>query len=69
MVVAHICLSEDYLMCHLWQLLGGKVYVYIEAEFRHWGMHGFEGSIKAQYGLSQVDNATKEVTHAAEEGL
>ncbi len=59
-VVDREYLSEDYLMCHLWQDMGGIVCVYIEAEFRHWGMHGFEGSLKKQYGLEVVSKAAAE---------
>lgn len=44
--------SEDYMFCHLWQNLGGKVHVYVPARFRHWGEHGYEASIEQQYGLT-----------------
>lgn len=43
--------SEDYRFCRYWQELGGKVYVYVPATFRHWGEMGFEGSFVGQYGL------------------
>lgn len=43
--------SEDYNFCRLWQGLGGKVHVYAPARFRHYGLHGFEGSFLEQYGM------------------
>jgi hypothetical protein len=44
--------SEDYYFCRLWQMHGGKVYVYAPARFRHWGEHGFEGGFLQQHGLA-----------------
>ncbi len=43
--------SEDFLFCRYWQRLGGKVYVYVPASFRHYGTHGFEASIMEKLGL------------------
>ncbi len=43
--------SEDFLFCRYWQRLGGKVYVYVPATFRHYGTHGFEASIMEKLGL------------------
>jgi len=43
--------SEDFMFCRYWQALGGKVYVYLPATFRHWGTHGFEASVMEQLGL------------------
>lgn len=43
--------SEDYYFCRLWQAHEGKVYVDVNARFRHWGEHGFEASFAGQYGL------------------
>jgi len=43
--------SEDYCFCSLWQDLGGKVYVWPKAVFRHWGEIGYEGSFMRQYAL------------------
>lgn len=43
--------SEDFMFCHRWQALGGKVYVDVMATFRHYGIHGYEGSLLGQYGL------------------
>lgn len=50
-VVDGVYQSEDYMFCHLWQQLGGQVFVYAPARFRHWGEHGFEGSFEGQYEL------------------
>lgn len=44
--------SEDYMFCHLWQQLGGSVYVWPKAVFKHWGEFGFEASFEKQYGLT-----------------
>lgn len=44
--------SEDYMFCRLWQALGGKVYVYTPATFRHYGTHGYEASFLEQYELA-----------------
>ncbi len=43
--------SEDYHLCRLWQNLGEKVYVYAPAKFKHYGLHGHEGSFLEQYGM------------------
>jgi predicted O-methyltransferase YrrM len=43
--------SEDFMFCRYWQKLGGKVYVYVPATFRHYGTHGFEASLLDQLGL------------------
>lgn len=51
-VIDDVYQSEDYMFCHLWQQLGGSVHVYVPGRFRHWGSHGFEGSIEKQYGLT-----------------
>lgn len=48
-VVDRVYRSEDYYFCHLWRGVGGRVYVYEPARFRHWGYHGFEGSLRKQY--------------------
>lgn len=50
-VVDGVYLSEDYYFCRLWQSLGGKVYVYAPAKFRHYGLHGFEGGIEKHFEL------------------
>jgi hypothetical protein len=50
-VVDGIYQSEDYMFCRHWQALGGKVYVHVPSTFRHYGLHGFEGSLMAQLGL------------------
>ncbi len=42
--------SEDFMMCRYWQQLGGKVYVYVPATFRHYGTYGFEASLMEQLG-------------------
>lgn len=55
-VVDQVYQSEDYMFCHLWQQLGGKVYVYAPARFRHWGEHGFEASFIEQYGLAKAES-------------
>lgn len=46
--------SEDFMFCRHWQQLGGRVYVYVPATFRHYGTHGFEASIMEQLGLEQA---------------
>jgi hypothetical protein len=51
-IVGGIYQSEDYLFCTIWQELGGKVYVYAPARFRHWGEYGYEGSFLEQHGLT-----------------
>jgi hypothetical protein len=51
-IIDGIYQSEDYYFCRLWQRLGGKVYVYAPARFKHYGEHGYEGSFMAQHGLS-----------------
>ncbi len=50
-VVDGVYQSEDFMFCRHWQQLGGKVYVYVPAAFRHYGTHGYEGSFVEQYGL------------------
>jgi len=45
--------TEDYFFCRLWQLMGGAVYVFVPATFRHWGLHGYEASFVDQWGLSE----------------
>lgn len=39
-------LTEDYRWCRLWRMLGGKIYVYLEAAISHLGVFKFEGQIK-----------------------
>jgi hypothetical protein len=51
-VVDGIYCSEDYYFSHLWQQLGGSVYVYSPATFQHWGEVGYEASFEKQYGLT-----------------
>ncbi len=53
-VVDGVYRSEDYMFCHLWRQLGGKVYVHLESTFRHYGTHGFEASIMEQLGLREA---------------
>ncbi len=53
-IVGGVYLSEDYQFCRLWQDHGGKVHVYVPAKFRHWGYHGFQGSLEEQYGLERA---------------
>ena len=50
-IVAGEFLSEDYYFCHLWQELGGKVYVYVPAVFEHFGEYGYKASFVDQYKL------------------
>lgn len=52
-VVDGVYESEDFMFCRHWQALGGKVYVYVPATFRHYGTHGFEGNLMEQLGLQQ----------------
>lgn len=54
-IVDSVYRSEDYYFCHIWRQHGQGVYVYELARFRHWGSHGYEGSLRQQYGL---ENAT-----------
>ncbi len=51
-VIDGVYQSEDYMFCHLWRQMGGKVYVHLPSTFRHYGTHGFEGSILEQLGLA-----------------
>ncbi len=51
-VVDGIYCSEDYFFCHLWQQLGGSVYVYPKARFRHWGIYGYDATFEGQYGIT-----------------
>lgn len=53
-VIDRVYRSEDYYFCHLWRSLGEQVYVYEPARFRHWGLHGFEGSLRKQFQLESV---------------
>jgi hypothetical protein len=46
--------SEDYFFCRLWQKLGGETHVWLPGRFRHWGRHGFEGSVEETLGLEAV---------------
>lgn len=48
-----VYLSEDFSFCRYVQALGEKVYVYVPATFRHYGVHGFEGSFETWYGLQR----------------
>jgi len=50
-VINGVYQSEDYYFCDLWQRQGGKVWVYVPAQFRHWGEHGFEASFEEQHGI------------------
>ncbi len=50
-VVAGTYQSEDFMFCHLWQQLGGKVYVHVPSTFRHYGLHGYEANLAEQLGL------------------
>lgn len=43
--------SEDFMFCRHWQALGGRVYVYVPATFKHWGEYGYEGSFAEHFGL------------------
>lgn len=54
-VIDQVYLSEDYYFCHLWRALGELVYVYEPARFKHYGTHGFEGSLREQYGLQSAE--------------
>lgn len=50
-VVDQVLLSEDYRFCQLWQHLGGRVFVYVPAAFKHWGLYGYTATLQQQYGL------------------
>lgn len=52
-VVNGVYESEDYRFCRLWQALGGKVYVYIPAEFAHHGEYAYRGAFTKWFGFSQ----------------
>jgi hypothetical protein len=54
MLASRVFATEDYHFCRLWQQLGGKVYVHVPSTFRHYGLHGFEGSFEAQWGLTRA---------------
>jgi hypothetical protein len=45
-------LTEDWNISRLWQELGGKVYVHAPSRFRHFGLHGYEGSFAESFGLA-----------------
>lgn len=46
--------TEDWFFCRQWQDHGGKVYVFVPATFRHWGLHGYEASFESQWGLQRA---------------
>lgn len=46
-------LSEDWLFCRR----HGDVYVYVPAEFRHYGMHGHSGHIMTAWGMRPAEAA------------
>lgn len=39
-------IGEDYGLCDDWREIGGKVYAHIPTRLRHWGYHGFTGSLE-----------------------
>ncbi len=43
-------LSEDYFFCRLAHDAGYGVWVYTPARFKHYGTHGFEGSVQGMFG-------------------
>lgn len=53
-VIDGVYQSEDYYFCRLWQQLGETVYVYVPAKFKHYGIHGFSGSLEEQWGLAKT---------------
>lgn len=38
-------LSEDYFFCRRWQMMGGKVYLCLDAKLQHVGTHVFDGDV------------------------
>jgi hypothetical protein len=53
-LASRVFATEDYHFCRLWQQLGGKVFVHVPSTFRHYGLHGFEGSFERQWGLTRA---------------
>lgn len=43
--IDHRYLSEDYMFCRKWHELGGKIYLLIDAETKHWGSYGFKHAL------------------------
>lgn len=39
-------LTEDYSFCRLWRMLGGKIYLYLDAAIEHIGVHKYQGQIQ-----------------------
>ena len=52
-LVARRFLSEDYFFCALWRDVGGKVFVFVPFEARHWGRKGYEATIMRALGMHQ----------------
>lgn len=48
-------LTEDYRMCRLWRMLGGKIYLFIECDLDHIGGMTFQGRVR--HLLRKVDTA------------
>lgn len=46
--------TEDWFFCRLVQDMGKKVHIFIPAKFKHWGLHGYEGSFEHQWGLTRA---------------
>lgn len=46
--------TEDFFFCRLWQELGGRVYIFVPAQFRHWGLFGYAASFEGQYGMRRA---------------
>lgn len=57
-------LSEDYWFCRMWQMMGGEVYLNIDAQLTHTGTYRFEGDVGL---LFEVDGDEAEVEARAPE--
>lgn len=51
-------LTEDYRMCRLWRMLGGRIYLIVDCPLNHIGPMTFSGRINHQ--LRKVEEAPKE---------
>lgn len=45
-------LSEDYGFCRLWQMMGGKIFLYTGAQLSHTGIAVYEGKISDQFQMN-----------------
>lgn len=48
-------LTEDYRWCRMWRMLGGKIFMYVDAAVGHIGFMEFEGQVKRQFKKVEVE--------------